>query len=63
MFVVGYTTVGPICVTWSQHQQVTWKCFAKYCSEAYAVIDAIDTDKKRAVFGAKRIGEHLTKVA
>ena len=42
---------------------MTWKWFAKYCSKGYAVIDAINTAKKQAMFSAKRIDEHLAKVA
>jgi hypothetical protein len=45
VFVRGYTEVGPVCVTWGQNQQMTWAFFDKYCDEAYAIFDAVDTQK------------------
>jgi hypothetical protein len=54
VYVPGYTKSGPVCVTWGRKQQMTWPFLAKYCDEAYAIIDAIDTKKKkRALDGAK----------
>jgi len=43
--VPGYTTRGPVCVTWGQKHQMTWAFFAKYCDEAYGIIDAADSAK------------------
>ncbi len=47
VYVPGYTTIGPVCVTWGRKQQMSWAFLAKYCDEAYAIIDAIDTTKKK----------------
>jgi hypothetical protein len=38
---------------------MTWNWIANDCSEACAVIDAVNTAKKQAMFSAKRIDEHL----
>ena len=63
VLVVGYTTTGPVCLTWGQRQQMTWAWFAKYCTEAYVVIDAINTAKKKKLFNTKKINELLANVA
>ncbi|MEO8810301.1 MAG: hypothetical protein ABI386_08655 [Rhodanobacter sp.] len=47
VYVPGYTTSGPVCVTWGRKQQMSWAFFAKYCDEAYAIIDAADSVKKK----------------
>jgi hypothetical protein len=38
---------------------MTWAFFAKYCDEAYAVIDACDTPKKRRVLDRAKIERFL----
>jgi hypothetical protein len=40
VYVCGYTTRGPVCVTWGRKQQATWAWIARYCDEAYAIFDA-----------------------
>jgi len=55
----GYTRAGPVCVTWGQKQQMTWAFFDKYCDEAYAIIDAIDTPKKKKALDAKALDAFL----
>ena len=55
----GYTRAGPVCVTWGQKQQMTWAVFDKYCDEAYAIIDAIDTPKKKKALDAKALDAFL----
>jgi hypothetical protein len=49
VYVSGYTTVGPVCITWGRKQQMTWAWFAKYCDECYAIFDAKDNFKKSMV--------------
>jgi len=63
VYVTGYTTLGPTCVTWGRKQQMSWKFFATYCDEAYAIIDAIDTAKKRQVLDAAKVEAFLNKVS
>lgn len=54
VYVPGYTSKGPVCVTWGKKQQMTWAFIDKYCDEAYAIFDATDTAKvKRGVDLAK----------
>ncbi len=55
VYVTGYTALGPTCVTWGRKQRMTWAFFAKYCDEAYAVIDALDTPKKRRALDRAKI--------
>src|SRR5206468_10832394 len=55
----GYTTAGPVCVTWGRKQQMTWAFFAKYCDEAYAIIDAVNTARKKRVLDNKKIDAFL----
>src|ERR1700682_527741 len=51
----GYTKRGPVCVTWGRKQQMTWAFFDKYCDEAYAIIDAVDTPKKKKAIDTKKL--------
>jgi hypothetical protein len=60
VFVVGYTTVGPVCVTWAQRQQMTWAWYFAYADEAYAVIDALNTPKTRRLIDAGKIENFLS---
>lgn len=62
VYVPGYTTAGPVCVTWGRKQPMTWSFLAKYCDEAYAIIDAVNTAKKKRGLDAKKIDEFLTSV-
>jgi len=61
--IVGYDSKYLTCVTWGRLQRMTWPFFRRYCSEAYTVIDALNTPKKRKVFDSKKIELHLAKVA
>ena len=63
VYVTGYTTLGPTCVTWGRKQQISWGFFTKYCDEAYAVIDAIDTPKKRRALNAAKVAAFLNNVS
>src|SRR5215831_10438559 len=58
VYVPGYTKQGPVCVTWGRKQQITWAWLAKYCDEAYAIFDAKDSFKTKAI-SAKKIEEFL----
>jgi hypothetical protein len=53
--VPGYTTRGPVCVTWGRKHQMTWAFFAKYCDEAYAIIDARDSAKVRRALDLPKV--------
>jgi hypothetical protein len=62
VFVPGYTKLGPVCVTWGKKQQMTWKFFDKYCDEAYAIFDAVDTAKKKKAIDAVKLNAFLKKL-
>ena len=47
-----------MCVTWGRKQQITWAWLSKYCDEAYAIFDAKDTFKTKAI-STKKIEEFL----
>lgn len=40
IFIVGYDASGLTCITWGAPKKMTWAWFAKYCSEAYALVSA-----------------------
>lgn len=58
VYVCGYNSKGPVCVTWGRKQQITWPWLTKYCDEAYAIFDAKDTFKTKAI-SVKKIKEFL----
>lgn len=53
VYVCGYNPTGPVCVTWGQKQQMTWRWLDKYCDEAYAIFDAKDRFKSAYVRKAR----------
>lgn len=59
VYVPGNTTSGPMCVTWGRKQQMSWAFFAKYCDEAYAIIDAIDSAKKKRALDVGKLDAFL----
>lgn len=63
VYVTGYTKSGPVCVTWGRKQSMTWGFLAKYCDEAYAIIDAINTTKKRKLIDEKAVNSFLDTVS
>lgn len=63
VYVPGYTRQGPVCVTWGRKQQMTWAFVTKYCDEAYAIIDAVDTAKKRKALDLAKLQRMLKAVA
>jgi len=58
----GYTKDGPVCVTWGRKQQMTWRFLDKYCDEAYAIIDAVNTAKKKAAINVKKLETFLASL-
>jgi hypothetical protein len=62
VYVPGYTKTGPVCVTWGSKQQMSWAFLKKYCDEAYAIIDAVDTAKKKRNLDVKKINAFLASV-
>jgi hypothetical protein len=62
VYVPGYTKKGPVCVTWGRKQQMTWAFIDKYCDEAYLIIDAINTRKKKAAIDAGKLNAFLSSL-
>ncbi len=63
VYVSGYTPLGPTCVTWGRKQRMSWAFFKKYCDEAYAIIDQINTSKKRKGLSSPKLEEFLGTVS
>jgi hypothetical protein len=59
VYVPGYTRKGPVCVTWGRKQQMTWAFIDKYCDEAYAIIDDVNSVKKRKTLDSSKLKEFL----
>lgn len=62
VYVCGYNVNGPIGITWGKRQAMTWAWFAKYCDEAYAVLDAINTAKKSLVIDQDALDSYLASL-
>ena len=63
VFVPGYTPTGPVCVTWGRKQQITWRFLEKYCDEAYAIIDALDSPSIQNNLHADRVQQFLDELS
>jgi hypothetical protein len=63
VYVPGYTKDGPVCITWGKKQQMSWAFVDKYCDEAYAIIDDIDTPEKKRNLDQEKINEFLESCA
>ena len=63
VYVSGYARLGPTCVAWGQKQQMSWGFFSAYCDEAYAIIDDLNTTKKRATLDNKKLTAFLATVS
>jgi hypothetical protein len=62
VYIPGYTTTGPVCVTWGRKQQMSWAFFDKYCDEAYAIIDLVDSPKKKQLIDTMKVDDFLKKL-
>lgn len=63
VYVPGYTKDGPVCVTWGRKQQMSWAFVDKYCDEAYAIVDALNTAEKKRNLDEEKIDEFLKTCA
>lgn len=63
VYLSGYTTTGPVCVTWARKQQMTWAFFARYTDEAYAIVDNLDKWRKgKPGINVKRLLDFLNSL-
>lgn len=63
VMLVGYDAKYLTCVTWGGLQRLTWEWFNAYCSEAYAVIDAIDSTKQKRMIDGQEVDSFLSRIA
>jgi hypothetical protein len=59
VYVPGYTKDGPVCVTWGRKQHMSWAFVDKYCDEAWAIIDDVDTPEKKRTLDEEKINKFL----
>jgi hypothetical protein len=59
VYLSGYTDMGPTCVTWGRKQRLSWAFLDRYCDEAYAIFDALDTAKLKRLVRTDEIREFL----
>ncbi len=59
IMIPGYTAAGPVCVTWGRKQQMTWAFFDKYCDEAYAIVDEVDSKNGKPGIDVQKLVTYL----
>jgi hypothetical protein len=59
VYVVGYSSTGPICITWAKKQQMTWAWWDKYVDEAYAIVDNKDTWASNSIIDVNVLDQYL----
>jgi hypothetical protein len=62
VFVSGYTAAGPVCVTWGRKQAMTWRFLSRHGDEVYAIIDAVNTSKKRKQLNEAALRDYLSTI-
>jgi hypothetical protein len=55
VYICGYTSSGPVCVTWGRKQSMTWNFLAACCDEAYAIVDDRDSFVKNSPVDLKKL--------
>lgn len=63
IYAVGYDQAGITFCTWGLYQHATWAWVAKYCDEAYMVVDRVDTTKVKKLLHMDKLNEALEKAA
>ena len=62
VYVCGYTSAGPVCVTWGKKQQMSWEYLATYCDEAYAIVDGRDLFLKNSPVDEAKLESLLNRL-
>lgn len=62
IYFVGFSKVGPTCLTWGRKQLMSWDFFSKYCDEAYGVVDNRDKFLKDSPVDVDRLDKFLKAV-
>jgi hypothetical protein len=60
--IVGYNSVGPVCMTWGRKQQMTWEFYDEYVDEAYAIVDNTDVFVENSPVDAEKLEEYLNSL-
>jgi len=42
VYLCGWNSTGPVCITWGRKQQMTWRFFDACCDEAFCIVDNKD---------------------
>jgi len=63
IYLVAYNIEGPICITWGAYQSMTWEWFAKYCDEAFGIVDNSDKWLKKPGIDVLKLEEYLKEIA
>jgi hypothetical protein len=62
VYLCGYTSKGPVCVTWGKKQPMTWKFFTACCDEAYAIADNRDPFVKHSPIDLGKLDSLLNQL-
>src|SRR5207244_713539 len=62
VYVPAYREAGPMCVTGGGRQAMTWAFLERYCDEAYAILDAADTPKRKRALDNREIERFLARL-
>ena len=62
VYVPAYKVAGPVCVTWGMKQAMTWAFLERYCDEAYAILDAVNTPMKKRALKKREIESFLARL-
>ena len=62
VYISGYTSQGPVCVTWGRKQQMTWAFLQKYCDELYAIVDNKDRFVRGSPVDVAKLEQYLSQL-
>lgn len=62
VYLCGYNTTGPVCVTWGRKQQMTWAFFDAYADEAYGIVDNLDKWRKTPGINVSQLQTYLNSL-
>jgi len=62
VYVCGYSSIGPTCVTWGRKQLMSWEFWRKYCDEAYGIVDNRDRFMANSPLDVEKLDSYLRKV-
>ncbi|MEQ4489663.1 MAG: hypothetical protein AAC990_04790 [Dehalococcoides mccartyi] len=63
VYIVGYTAIGPVCITWGQRKQMTWAFLDKYCDELWGIVDDKNYWPLSSYIDIVRLNDYLNSVS